>query len=930
MEDKVRVFEIAEEAGSTSAEVIKKAADLAIVLKSPQSSVSFEEAEEIAGYIITGNSKLLVTKKKAPASKKVEAEATENMEKVESEAEVEIKKETKTKEPKEKAKAVTKATSKPKIELIKRKELKIVQKKTPIVEKVETKEVDTIVNTPKEEKIEEVVTKEEKIVLAEEKPEVEKVQEEIVDTIEKKEEKVPAENKVVLKKRGLTIVKKRRPVIDHAPATPQSRKQKMASMSELFGAGADLKEEYSSRPKKPKNRQAAKAQEHGKRLNVHGDKGDFKESDDSIMGEEVVLLDMGLMETSKFLQETPRPKNIRTTKPSAFGNQQRGIKRGKKKKKYKVKAEEIEITEVTIPEDCRVYEFAEKIGKTAGDVIGKLFMLGMMVTKNDFLGNDEIEILGEEYDIEITIKDELEDVNYVEDYAEEEIDKSNYVSRPPVVTIMGHVDHGKTSLLDKIRSSRVASSEAGGITQHISAYTVNKNNQDITFVDTPGHEAFTSMRVRGASVTDIIILVVAADDGVKPQTIESIKAAKESGAPIIVAVNKIDKETANIDMVKAGMAEHDMSPADWGGDVEFIGVSALTGEGIDDLLENIIIQSEILELKADPDALAKATVIESMQVKGRGPVATVIVQNGTLKVGDNIVADTTFGRIKALLDDAGKPVKELGLSRTGQVVGLNDVPPTGSHLVAQNSAIEAKDIATTRAEHARAKELSASTKVSLDEMAALIAEGKIKALPVILKADAGGSLEAIKSSLESIKNEEVKVKIISSGVGGITEADIALASASDDCIILGFNVRPTGAVKTKAKSEGVEIKTYSIIYSLIDEIKATLSGMMSAIVTEENTGQALVLETFVVPKVGTVAGTKVTDGKVVRGGLARVIRDGVVIYTGAIKSLKRFKDDAKEVSNGYECGIIFESFNDLNVDDYIETFIEHKEERKID
>ena len=902
MDDKVRVFEIAEEAGSTSAEVIKKAADLAIVLKSPQSSVSFEEAEEIAGYIMTGNSKLLKPQKETVKKKKPEAKEEETVqeEKPQEEKPQEIKKE-------------EKKVSKSK-ELPKRKELKIVQKKNveSEIKKAEPKKIEI-----KEVKVEEV------------KPPVEKA---------KVGEKVPAEepkvekkdnDKVVLKKRGLTIVKKKKPIISHAPAEPQSKKQKMASMSELFGASADLKEEYSSRPKKVKPKMAAKAHEHGKKLVVEADRSDFKEPDESLMGEEVVLLDMGLMETSKFLQETPKPKNIRTTKPSAFGNQPRGLKRGKKKKKYKQKAEEIEITEVTIPEQCRVYEFAEKIGKTAGDVIGKLFMLGMMVTKNDFLGNDEIEILGEEYEIEITIKDELEDVNYVEDYNEEVIDTTNFVSRPPVVTIMGHVDHGKTSLLDKIRSSRVAAGEAGGITQHISAYTINKNGQDITFVDTPGHEAFSAMRVRGASVTDVIILVVAADDGVKPQTIESIKAAKASGVPIIVAVNKMDKETANMDMVKAGMAEQEMTPVDWGGEYEFVPVSAHTGEGIEDLLENILIQSELLELQANPEALAKATVIESLQAKGRGPVATVIVQSGILKVGDNIVADTTFGRVKALLDDQGKPVKELGLSRTGQVVGLNDVPPTGSALVAQNSAAEAKDIATTRAEHARAKELSASTKVSLDEMAALIAEGKIKALPVILKADAGGSLEALKASLETIKNDEVKVKIISSGVGGITEADVSMAGASDDCIILGFNVRPTGSVKTKAKAEGVEIKTYSVIYALLDDIKATLSGMMSSIVTEENTGQANVLDTFVVPKVGTVAGCKVTDGKVVRGGLARIIRDGVVVYTGAIKSLKRFKDDVKEVANGYECGIIFESYNDIQVNDYIETFIEHKEEQKI-
>ncbi|MEA3512714.1 MAG: translation initiation factor IF-2 [Campylobacterota bacterium] len=923
MEDKVRVFEIAEEAGSTSAEVIKKAADLNIVVKSPQSSVSFEEAEEIAGYIMTGKSKLLSVKKTQPKITKKSATKVEDKK----EETTPVEKIEKVVEPKkERVKSAVKVVKK---ELPKRSELKIVSKKTtPVAKEKKIEVVEKVEETKKPEVVKETV--EEVTAKKVDEPKIVKAE------IKKVEAPVEVKNtngepKLVLKKRGLTIVKKKRPVFDNTPAAPQSKKQKMASMSDLFGASADLKEEYTPRSKKTKTKQSAKGHEKGKSLQVDvTGNSDFRESDESILGEEVVLLDMGLMETSKFLQETPKPKNIRTTKPSAFGNQPRGIKRKGKKKKYVKKVEVEEITEVTIPEDCRVYEFAEKIGRTAGDVIGKLFMLGMMVTKNDFLGNDEIEILGEEYNIEITIKDELEDVNYEESYEDEVVDKTNYINRPPVVTIMGHVDHGKTSLLDKIRSSRIAAGEAGGITQHISAYTVNKNGQDITFVDTPGHEAFTSMRVRGASVTDVIILVVAADDGVKPQTIESIKAAKASGAPIIVAVNKIDKETANMDMVKSGMAEHDMTPADWGGDIEFIGVSALTGEGIDDLLENILIQSELLELEADPTALAKATVIESSQVKGKGAVATIIVQNGTLRVGDNIVADTTFGRVKALLDDQGKSVKELGLSRTGQVVGLGDIPITGSALVAQKTAAEAKDIATTRAEHARAKELSASTKVSLDEMAALIAEGKIKALPVILKADAGGSLEAIKSSLETIKNDEVKVKIISSGVGGITEADVSLASASDDCIILGFNVRPTGAVKTKAKSEGVEIKTYSIIYALIDEIKATLSGMMTAIVTEENTGQAQVLETFVVPKVGTVAGTKVTDGKVVRGGLARVIRDGVVVYTGAIKSLKRFKDDVKEVSNGYECGIIFESFNDLRVHDYIETFIEHKEEQTID
>ena len=907
MDDKVRVYEIAEEAGATSTEVMSKASYLGLELKSAQSSVSFEDAEEIASYIMTGKSKLL--KKKAPTKPAVT-------------------KTKKSEEAKEETKAPAKEEAKEIKEVVKeepKKEKKVVVKK-PTLSRGTIKKVEPVKAEPK--KVEPV--KVEEPIKAE--PKKEEAPKEAVASTPKTLVSVGDNGeKVVLKKRGLTIVKKRKPVINH-PTIEEGSKTKIKSMSSLFGNKSVANNAPTPKTKKNTKKTPAKSHEHGKVLNVNTG-SDFRESDDSLIGEEIMLHDMNLLETSKFLQEPPKKKAAdqnRTNRPSAFGNRPRGLKRGGKKKKYVQKVEVEDITEVTIPEECRVYEFADKIGKSAGDVIGKLFMLGMMVTKNDFLGNDEIEILGDEYGIEITIKDELEEVNYEEAYEEEEIDTTNFVTRAPVVTIMGHVDHGKTSLLDKIRSSRVAASEAGGITQHISAYTINKNGSDITFVDTPGHEAFKAMRVRGAGVTDIIIIVVAADDGVKPQTIESIKAAKESGAPIIVAVNKMDKESANLDMVKSGMAEHEMMAADWGGDIEFIPVSAQTGMGIEDLLENINIQAELLELQADPTALCKATVLEASTQKGRGPVATVIVQNGTLKVGDNIVADTTFGKVKAIMNDQGKNVKELGLSHTGTVVGLGEVPSTGVSLVAQKSINEAKEIATTRAEHARAKSLSASTKVTLDEMAGLIAEGKIQALPVIIKADAGGSLEAIKASLEAIKNDEVKVKVLSAGVGGITEADLSLAAAGENTIILGFNVRPTGSVKTKAKADGIEIKTYSIIYQLIDDIKDTLSGMMQEIVVEENTGQAQVLDTFVVPKIGTVAGTKVTDGKVVRGGQARVIRDGVVIYTGKIKSLKRFKDDVKEVANGFECGIIFEKFNDIQVNDYIETFIEHKEAQTID
>ena len=895
MSDKVRVYEIAEEAGASSQDVIAKAKDLGIELKSPQSAVSFEDAEEIATYIMTGKSSKISNK---PASKEKKV----------------IKKEEKIEEDKKLEKIVEKEEN---VELIEKKENEV--RKKPELKKV-------IISKP-----------------------VSKTPLKTQDDMEKPDVNPDNVNKIIPKRRGLVIIKKKKPkenveIKNSFDAEIQQKKQ-MKSLSEILGGNEEdekfnndnslsAEELRKAKNKKEKKKTIVKPQDHGKKLDVNREySDDFASSDDSLLGEEVVLLDMDLGDSFKIFDE-PKPQNpakqSRSSRPAAFGNTPQGLKRGKRKKRISRTQEIAEIKEVTIPEDIRVYEFAEACGKSPAEVITVLFSLGMMVTKNDFLKQDELEILGEEFGIEVTVKDALEDVNYVEDYLGEDIDEGSYVTRPPVVTIMGHVDHGKTSLLDKIRSSKIAAAEAGGITQHITSYTVSKNGQKITFVDTPGHAAFSAMRARGANVTDIIIIVVAADDGVKTQTEEVISHAKASGCPIIVAMNKMDKETANPDMVKAQMAEHDLTPVDWGGDTEFIGVSAKTGAGIDELLENILIQAELLELKADPTAKAKATVIESSLEKGRGPVANIIVQNGTLRIGDNIVCDTTFGRVKAITDDSGRAVKELGLSETGTVLGLNEVPTTGSFMVAMDSDKEVRDIATTRAEHARAKELSKSTKVSLEEMSGLIAEGKIKQLPVIIKADVGGSLEAIKGSLEKIANDEVKVKVIHAAVGGITESDLVLAGASDGCIILGFNVRPTGSVKAKAKADGITINTYSIIYDLIDDIKDALSGMMSAVIREENTGQAEVRDTFVVPKIGTVAGCLVTDGKVIRGGHARIIRDGVVTYTGKISSLKRFKDDVKEVANGYECGIMFEKFNDIKVGDFIETFIQIEEKVSVD
>ena len=890
MSDKVRVYEIAEESGASSSNVIEKAKDLGIELKTSQSAVTIEDAEEIANYIMTGKSSKLpikVEEKKVVIKKAMKKEVIIEETKVE--------------------------TTVAKTEVVK----EIKKDETKTVE-VKTEEVKTETNVEKKEEV---------------KSETK--------TLGEPEKNKKDSRRIIPKRRGLKIVKKAKPKIvpkeevSFSHNTTLGSKTQMKSLSELLGGSADSKKDNLSRVRKDKKKSVARAQEHGKVLNIHNKRqnDEFRTSQDSILGEEVVLLDMGFTDTSKLFEDDRKKaqaaQQIRTTRPSAFGNRPRGLKRGKRKKRYNKEVILEAITAITIPEDVRVYEFAEACGKTASEVISVLFGLGMLSTKNDFLKQDELEILGEEFGIEVTVKDALEDVNYVEDH-NEVIDKTNFITRPPVVTIMGHVDHGKTSLLDRIRSSKVASGEAGGITQHITAYTVKQNNKKITFVDTPGHAAFSAMRARGASVTDIIIIVVAADDGVKPQTEEVISHAKASGCPIIIAVNKMDKESANMDMVKAQMAEKEMTPVDWGGDVEFIAVSAKTGLGIDELLENILIQAEMLELQADPTCLAKAAVVEATVEKGRGPVATIIVQSGTIRVGDNIVCDTTYGRIKALTNDAGKAVKELTLSETGNVLGLSAVPAAGAVMVAQNSDKEAREIATTRAEHARAKELSKSTKVTLEEMSGLIAEGKIKQLPVIIKTDVAGSLEAIKGSLEKIKNDEVKVKVLHTGVGGITESDLVLANASEGCIILGFNVRPTGAVKAKAKADGVTINTYTIIYDLLDDVKDALSGMMSAVIREESSGQAEVRDTFVVPKVGTVAGCLVTDGKVQRGGLARIIRDGVITYTGKIKTLKRFKDEVKEVANGYECGIIFESFNDIKVGDFIETFIEIEEKVSID
>ncbi|ARR01184.1 translation initiation factor IF-2 [Campylobacter porcelli] len=726
-------------------------------------------------------------------------------------------------------------------------------------------------------------------------------------------------NSSLNKRRGLVIVKKKK------DEQPQPKDEKPSSLvvnnktlESMFGSS----DESLKKKKKDKKQFQATKKESSSKLDLMG-LSEF--GDDIVIDDEnvVVLPDLTLKPIEVERQSTTKkPLNIYKQSQNSGFNFEGGIQRSSRKKHKKVvkDSQNESVTSVDIPKEIRVYEFADKIKKSPSEIISKLFMLGKMTTKNDFLEEDEIEILGAEFDIEINIVDTQGEFDYVKAY--EDGDDTHFEPRAPVVTIMGHVDHGKTSLLDYIQNSRVASEEAGGITQHVGAYMVEKNGKNITFIDTPGHEAFTAMRARGASVTDIVIIVVAADDGVKPQTKEAIAHAKAAGVPIIIAINKMDKESANPDLVKTGLAELEIMPTEWGGSHEFVPVSAKTGMGIEDLLEIVLLQAEILELKANPNREAKATIIESSLQKGRGPVATVIVENGTLKVGDTIVAGVAYGKVRALSDDKGRSLKAIKPGECGVLIGLSEVPEAGETLISVKSDKEAREYAQKKYEYLRQKELSKSTKVTIDELSAKIAEGELKNLPVIIKADVQGSLEAIKASLEKLRNDEIKVNIIHSGVGGITQSDISLASASQNCVILGFNIRPTGEIKEKAKEKGVEIKTYNVIYNLLDDVKALLSGLMSPVITEEDLGQAVIRQVINVPKVGQIAGCMVTEGIISRGAKIRVIRDGVVVFEGNISSLKRFKDDAKEVAKGYECGVGIEGYNDMRQGDYIESYKE--------
>ena len=608
-------------------------------------------------------------------------------------------------------------------------------------------------------------------------------------------------------------------------------------------------------------------------------------------------------------------------------------KKNKKKKSKKSNRQDRNMkankdSRIEIPETVNVKTFADKLGESPNSVIGKLIGLGTMAGLNDQIDFDTANLVAMEFGKEIFLEEEydaLEEQSYDLDYEDKE---ENLVERPPVVSVMGHVDHGKTSILDAIRNTSVTRGEAGGITQHIGAYTVNINDKDISFLDTPGHEAFTEMRMRGAQSTDIAILVVAADDGVMPQTVEAINHAKAADIPIIVAINKMDKDTADQNRVMQGLMEYGLVPEEWGGDTIMVPVSAHTGEGITDLLEMVLLVAEVKELKANPNRDAVGIIVEAQLDKSRGPVATVLVKKGTLRQGDNVVTGSSSGRIRAMFDSKGKAIKEAGPSIPAQILGLSDVAEAGDKIYAVNDEKIAREYADRAAEFKREERLIAKANTNLEDMYSDIQEGELKELNIIVKTDVKGTVDAVSTSLTKLSNEEVKVSVIAGAVGGITESDVLLAQASN-AIIIGFNVRPTQGALERAKDNNIEIRTYSVIYEAIEDVSKAIVGMLDPEFKENVLGRAEVRDTFKIPGAGTIAGVMVTNGLVTRKSKIRLLRDNVVIFDGDISSMKRFKDDASKLQAGYEGGIGLERYNDIKVGDVMEAYEMVETERSL-
>ena len=760
-------------------------------------------------------------------------------------------------------------------------EKKVEEKAAPAEEKEPVKE-----EAPKAEEKQEVPEKEKK----EEKKPVKKVKEKTEVKEETKTEEKPKQKEEVKEKKEEKQPKKEKktPPPPPAPMKKKQKEEKPIVVEELSDEDLVIKAESKSRYVDTRT------------STVEIEKIDSRERLEDMVSDNMSNMSGG---RSKKKKKQNKERNFVKEQPQ------------QQKKEEPKKAQTPSVIE--IPETITVGDFAQKLGKGAAEVIKKLMMLGVMATVNQAIDFETAQLIAMDFGIEV----KLEVILTKEDilFREEEDNPDDLMPRPPVVVVMGHVDHGKTSLLDAIRNTSVASGEAGGITQHIGAYSVRLNDRDITFLDTPGHEAFTTMRARGAQVTDVAIIVVAADDGIMPQTIEAINHAKAAGVQIIVAINKIDRESANVDRVKQMLVEYELVPEEWGGDTVCVEVSAKKNINIDGLLEMVLLVADMQELKANPNKPAKGTVIEAQVDKGRGPVATVLVQEGTLNVGDIVIAGTAVGHVRAMVNDKGRRVKVAGPSTPVEILGLSEVPSGGDTFNVVKDEKLARDVAASRKQEQKENIFNQTVKVSLDNLFSQIDEGNMKELNIIVKADVQGSVEAVKQSLEKLSNEEVRVKAIHCGVGAVNESDVMLANASN-AIIVGFNVRPDAGASAAAERQEVDIRLYRVIYQAIEEIEAAMKGMLDPEFKEVVLGHAEVRQTFKVSGVGTIAGSYVTDGKITRNAEVRVVRNGIVVFEGKIDSLKRFKDDAKEVSESFECGIGVENYNDIKEGDIIECF----------
>ncbi len=713
---------------------------------------------------------------------------------------------------------------------------------------------------------------------------------------------------------------------------PAEKAEEKASKKEAKPAKTEKKEKAEKAPakekteKKPEEKSAEKVEKEEPKskkgvqtyvIDTRGGSVDLSKYDDRV--DNLVpdkVRDIGVQKQK--IKKSPDRKQ------QNYGNKRRQEEQEKMKKLEQQVQKKPQIT-VMIPDEISVGELASRMKRTGADVVKQLIKLGVMASVSDVIDYDTAAIVA----LEMGAKVEKEVIVTIEDkLIDESEDKAEDLKpRDPVVVVMGHVDHGKTSLLDAVRKTNVVSGEAGGITQHIGAYRVDINGRKITFLDTPGHEAFTSMRARGAQITDVAILVVAADDGIMPQTVEAINHAKAADVPIVVAINKMDAEGANPERIKQQLTEYELVAEEWGGSTIVCPISAKLGEGIDDLLEMVILTADMLDLRANPERSAKGTVVEAKLDRGRGPVATLLVSNGTLNSGDVVIAGTSVGRIRAMTDDKGRKIKTAGPSVPVEIIGLSEVPNAGDIFYAVEDERMARELVEQRKQTEKDElNKSQARKVSLEDLFDQIQQGEIKELPIIVKADVKGSAEAVKASLEKLSNDEVRVRVIHAGVGGINESDILLASASN-AIVVGFNVRPDAGARDSAAASGTDIRTYRIIYDCIEEIEAAMKGLLAPTFREEVLGHAEIRQTFKVSKVGTIAGCRVTDGKITRNASVRVVRDGIVVYDGLLASLKRFKDDAKEVDSGYECGLSIENFNDIKEGDVVEayTMVEVKE-----